>query len=388
MARRAAYLDEAWSTGDSILMLDAGDLFGQRTRIDREQTRFLCEICSEFGPDAIGLGEKDLNYGLEYLQEMISTYGLPFTSCNVKVGDPAALVVEEFLLIERGGTTFGVTSVLDTGQRINTMSAREEVYTVDDPVAALRTVLPRMRTAGAEAIIVIAHLGDAKSEQLVKDVMGIDVCLVGHTRRPYKTERLINDTALIAASFEGRYIGKMKCDFENGTGRLKAFQVESTELGEGKKDDTVMLERVNQFKEHLEEFRLAARGPYQPTKGSEDEEFLTDRECRKCHMNEWDILKQTPHQAAFTSLARKGQAQSPECLVCHTTGYLYMGGYDDRPPRNRLKNVQCEACHGYGTEHDRSGDWVADARSSCVTCHDEENSPEFDYDTYWEKIAH
>lgn len=388
MARRAAYLDEVWSTGESILVLDAGDLFGQRTRIDREQTRFLCEVCSEFGPDAIGLGEKDLNYGVDFLREMRDTYGLPFTSCNVSIEATTDLVVEEFLIVERGGTTFGITSVLDPNQAISTMSAREEVFTIADPVAALRKTLPRMRKAGAQAIVLIAHLGDAQSEQLLRDVTGIDVCLVGHTRRSYTTERLINDTALIAASFEGRNVGKMKGDFENGTGKLKAFQVEVTELGEGRPDDAVMLERVESFKLHLEEFRLAARGPYQPTLGSADEEFLTDRECRKCHTDVWDTLMQSPHQAAFTTLARKGQAQSPECLVCHTTGYLYKGGYDERPPLDRLKNVQCEACHGYGTQHDRSGDWLAQAKSSCVTCHDKDNSPEFDYDTYWAKIAH
>ena len=58
------------------------------------------------------------------------------------------------------------------------------------------------------------------------------------------------------------------------------------------------------------------------------------------------------------------------------------------PGRESLKNVQCEACHGYGTEHDRSGEWLAAARSSCVVCHDQANSPDFDYETYWSRIAH
>lgn len=388
MARRAAYLDEVWSSGRPILSLDAGGLFGQRTRMDREQTRFLCEVCGEFGLDAVGLGMKDLNYGVDFLREMIDTYGLPFTSANVRFADSGELVVPEYLLIERGGITFGVVSVMDHDAVISTMAAREESFRVDDPVPVLRTLLPRVREAGAKTVIVIAHLGDTKAEQLIHDVKGIDVCLVGDSRRPYRTERLVDDTALIAASYEGRYIGRLDADIDPVSGKLQAFQVAVTELGDGSPEDAVMLERVEGFLAKLEEFRMAARGPYQPTKGSEKEQFLSDRECRKCHMDVWDKLRESPHQAAFTTLARKGQAQSPECLVCHTTGYLYKGGYDDRPPANRLKNVQCEACHGYGTEHARDGEWAAKARASCLECHDAENSPDFDYETYWAKIAH
>ncbi|NTV04484.1 hypothetical protein HGA89_06210, partial [bacterium] len=141
-------------------------------------------------------------------------------------------------------------------------------------------------------------------------------------------------------------------------------------------------------KQKLELARLAARGPYQPVQGSADEKFLTERECRKCHQATWELLRTTPHAAALGTLARKGQSDSPECLVCHTTGYVFIGGYDDRPPGNQLANVQCEACHGYGTEHSRDGKWAARARASCVTCHDQQNSPNFDYETYWEKIKH
>ena len=379
-------MDEIWNTGKPVLLLDGGDMFGQRTRVEREQTRFLCEVHSEFGYDAIGLGEKDLNYGIDFLREMIDTYSLPFTSANVRDAS-GEFILPEYLMIERAGFTIGVCSVLDPQQRILTMSAKEEVYDVADPVATLRELLPRMREAGAQTVVVISHLGDQKTEQLLRDVTGVDVCLVGHSRRPFRSERLVDRTSLISSSFEGRYLGRMDVDLGN-EGDLKAFDVTILELGEEIADDPVMLERVNKFKDHLEEFRLVARGPYQPTKGSEKESYLTERECRKCHTDIWETLRESPHQSAFTTLARKGQAQSPECLVCHTTGYLYKNGYDDRPPRNRLTNVQCEACHGYGTEHDRSGDWLTQARESCVDCHDQENSPEFDYDTYWAKIAH
>jgi len=388
VARRATLLDQIWNMGQPVLMIDAGDLFGRRSRIDREQTRFVCEVTSEFGYDAIGLGEADLNYGLDYLREMIDTYHLPFTSANVRLPDDGELLLPEYLLVERGGVTFGICSVMDPSYQIMTMSAKDETYQVDDPTETLKGLVPRMREAGAETVVLLAHLGDSGGESILAAVPDIDICLVGHSRRPYRTERIVQQAALICSSYEGRSIGRLDGQFERGTGKLKAFDVVTTELNEAVADDPVMLERVEAFKVHLEEFRIASRGIYQQTLGSADESFLTDRECRKCHQDIWDQLRDSGHTNALTTIARKGLGDAPECLVCHTTGYVYIGGYDDKPPANRLRGVQCEACHSYGTLHARDGKWAKEARNTCVTCHDQENSPEFDYDTYWAKIAH
>ena len=50
-------------------------MFGQRNKNEKHQTTFLCEVTADFGVDAIGLGERDLNYGLDYfLHEIMEKY--------------------------------------------------------------------------------------------------------------------------------------------------------------------------------------------------------------------------------------------------------------------------------------------------------------------------
>ena len=67
-------MDKVWQENKQLLNLDAGDVFGQRTQNDREQTKFLCEMLGTLGIDAIGLGEQDLNYGLDFLREMMTQH--------------------------------------------------------------------------------------------------------------------------------------------------------------------------------------------------------------------------------------------------------------------------------------------------------------------------
>lgn len=386
MARRATYLDGVWNEGVAVLNLDGGDLFGQRQMVEKEQTRFLCEVSSTFGIDAIGLGERDLNYGIQFLRDMISTYKLPFINANVKDSRTGDLILPPYVIVERGGVRFGIVSVLDPMQKIVTMSQHDPEYIVEDPLVTLRRLIPEIRKK-AETVILISHMGDNLTEELLKGLEGVDICLVGHTFRQYSTERVVLHTVLLGAGHEGRFIGR--CDATIGSkGDVSSFTIGMTSLDDTIADDPVVAEKVSQFKEHLKEFRTSLRGEHQQNKGSDQEQFLTERTCQKCHQDSWEVVKASAHESALASLRTKGQGFNPDCLVCHVVGYEYKNGYDDVAPYNALSNVQCEACHGYGTMHTRDGSMLKMARESCVGCHDQENSPNFNYAAYWEKIKH
>jgi hypothetical protein len=55
-------------------------------------------------------------------------------------------------------------------------------------------------------------------------------------------------------------------------------------------------------------------------------------------------------------------------------------------------NVQCESCHGPGARHAR--DPVSNSPSLspdaelCRHCHDNQNSPDFAFEEYWDRINH
>ncbi|MFO7609104.1 MAG: multiheme c-type cytochrome [Candidatus Krumholzibacteriia bacterium] len=386
MARRATILDEIWQGNDPVLLLDGGDLFGPRRRDEQHQTEFLCAVTGDFAYDAIGLGEQDLNYGLKFLRRMMTEHRLPFTSANVR-DTTGALILPEYLVVERGGIRFGIVSVLDPSQRIVTLTGEEGAYVVADPVATLREVLPRLRRE-AQTVVLVGHLGEATTETVLREVKGIDLAVVGHTFRNLTRERLVDDTIVLGSAYEGRYIGRASVFLRDTDGKVMAVEVKTTALDEKVADDPAMLQRVEAYKQSLIDFKEAKRAAYPRTFGSAKEEFLADRSCAACHQDIWQDYLKTGHARAYTTINRQGQGGEPECLSCHTTGYQYQNGYADESPFNRLINVQCEACHGYGTEHARDGRWGAKAKDSCVACHDEANSPNFDYATYWERIKH
>jgi hypothetical protein len=111
--------------------------------------------------------------------------------------------------------------------------------------------------------------------------------------------------------------------------------------------------------------------------------------CKSCHIREYEIWSANPHAHAMASLETDMQDTNPECVGCHVTGWEMPGGYGlNAGNRQLLANVQCEACHGYGTEHSRGEGNLQAARESCLKCHNREMDADFEFATHWERIRH
>ncbi len=378
----------------TTLVLDSGDLFGTRTKKEQVQTEFMCEHTQSFGYDAIGLGEREFNYGWEFFEKMMKTYRLPYTNANVRDAGTGELLLPEFLIVERQGIKFGVCSVMDPSQKIISMSAKDRDYEIADPVATMRDLVPRLREQ-CDTVVLLSHLSDRPTEALLREVQGIDLAVIGHSFKSYNRERIVGDCVMLSAVHEGRVIGRADVHVNNDDGKVMSVQVHITSLDDAVDDDPVMLQAVNDFLQAAEDRRVAQRAAFPREMGSEDEAFLTSNNCKACHTGIYQEWRQSKHAQAYTGLRAKSMQFEPECLVCHTTGYQYHNGFDEQE-RTSLSHVQCEACHGYGTEHARNGDMNDKARESCTACHDEDKRPcydetkhdRFEYATFWEKIAH
>ena len=66
--------------------------------------------------------------------------------------------------------------------------------------------------------------------------------------------------------------------------------------------------------------------------------FVGAEKCKMCHKIQYESWAKTPHAKALDALKPEDRAKA-ECIGCHTTNGV------------ELPNVQCEACHGAGSEY-------------------------------------
>jgi hypothetical protein len=175
------------------------------------------------------------------------------------------------------------------------------------------------------------------------------------------------------------------------------------------KGENDYLGRYGQMK-HL----LQAMPPVKGVAGSPT--YVGSQRCQKCHRKEYKIWEKSHHSHAYDTLVkarRPGNRQyDPECIVCHTVGFGYQGGFvraDPRVPNDKtatphLKDVGCESCHGPASLHvanPHNVDWqqrlnpwrqMPKARrldavdQLCQKCHDIDNDVTYAHGGFQKKL--
>jgi hypothetical protein len=85
--------------------------------------------------------------------------------------------------------------------------------------------------------------------------------------------------------------------------------------------------------------------------------------CKKCHSDQHKTWMESGHGRAWDQLPEKYRdpAEVDEsgkaCVACHTTGFGEgrKGGFVTAAESPKMLAVQCEACHGPGSEHVDAG---------------------------------
>jgi predicted CXXCH cytochrome family protein len=116
--------------------------------------------------------------------------------------------------------------------------------------------------------------------------------------------------------------------------------------------------------------------------------YLGWETCKMCHEAIYDRWSADPHSRAFATLAEGDKWNDPACLPCHTTGYQMAALKDSADVRPEMWNVQCEACHGMGTAHQRGAMAAVVGEEVCRSCHTPEWSPNFNYPEALKTIDH
>ena len=95
--------------------------------------------------------------------------------------------------------------------------------------------------------------------------------------------------------------------------------------------------------------------------------------CRSCHAAEHSDWSATIHATAFDTLVNGGNGNDAVCFPCHSVGYGQAGGFISLAATPQLAGVQCEVCHGPGSNHvldPNSAPLPRDMSSSkCGACH-------------------
>jgi cytochrome c554/c'-like protein len=448
IARYAMLVREAAAKGGAVLVLDAGGLSYPESGTKKSQAtdamraRFLAAELGKLGPFAAGLAETDLRGGP-------ADVAPPRLAVNL----PPSPALTPSVVKTLGGIKVGVFGVADP-ELAAKLGGKGE-----DPVAAGRREVARLRQAGAELVVALAPVDKPVARRLARDA-GADLVVLGRQVRQGLTRAEPSGQGFIVASAdEIQRVGRIdvvwrgkgplvdaggpeatalrRVEIEQAVARLDAELKAWATAGSG--GDPAFIAAKQREREGLIGERGRLDTPWAaPTSGSyftnrlvplrrslprdpkiatamrsldsrigaanrrgaapppppepDRPSYVGDAKCVGCHKTAFAFWKKTVHAGAWRTLVEGNKQDDDRCVSCHVTGYGEVGG-TSLGHTNRLRDVQCEVCHGPGSKH------VAEEgleeplavrkqtpASTCTACHNEHHSDTFQYEAYLRDI--
>ena len=281
LAKTALLIAKAKAENPNVVLVDNGDII-QGTPLgtykaivnpikDGEQHP-MYKALDSLGFDAGTFGNHEFNYGLDFLNKVIATAGMPLVNANVldaKTNQPLFKTHEiiEKTFVDADGKEvslkIGITGIVPP-QILNWDKALlEGKVLVNDAVESLNTLVPQMRAEGADVVLVLSHsgIGDnvyEKGEENVgyqiAGIPGVDAVVTGHSHAEFPSgdgsgfyekypgvdgvNGTINGTPVTMAGKYGDHLGVIdlnlsftdgKWTVNKGTGAIRKIDTKSTE---------------------------------------------------------------------------------------------------------------------------------------------------------------
>ena len=388
IARRYSFLDFFRKRNTVVLPVSLGDLSRGYGRQEEIKAEVFFRALEAMGYVAHNLGEKDVELGPQALSYLSNTGGLVFLSSNVEITSPFPVKIQRYVIKECRETKrpFRVAFLGILSRSLLGEGTTPDFANVCDPIASIKPIIGLVR-GKADLIVLLSHAPAEESVDIAKAFPEIGLVISGHGKDEPNDSVLSVDTAtIVSAGTKGKYVGAVKYAIRDGGAERKSVEV--VPLDRAFKDSLKMVSLLRDYQQSLQDEGLLTK--ITPLPLAEGLSYTGSPVCGACHKIIYDHWKHTRHGGAYNTLVRGGQQYDPECVKCHTTGYGYESGFWDYERGRHLVDVGCEACHGAGSGHVKNVNEVYGFtdENTCLTCHDGEHSPKFQFKEYQEMIKH
>lgn len=416
MARRLDLIERTRAQGWPVATIDLGGLIADPgTALGGvEQTKVKYNVALRalalMEYEAVGVSAADLKLGvLETMGQFLNLGDHPrMVAANLEPAEGFEDAIHRQVRTAAGPVKVGVTAVIAPSDWAALNDPQKDLLTIKEPQEVLPSVLEDLEK-DTDVQVLLVQGPPEMAESLGATYPGFDI-VVGTSAYPDPVDKPkeLNGgkTWLVNVGKKGKYVGAVGI-WKDGEPR---FRYQRVSLGDRYKAENAITKLINEeYQSELKALGVVENFPRRANiKAAPGSTYVGAESCQSCHPNtyaKW-LHGRGPngggHSHAYESIVHdpRGDRQfDGECVTCHTTGFEYVGGWVSAEQTPYLKGNQCENCHGPASKHVEEPDNPAyltplklvaeDAgKNLCITCHDEDNSPKFDFATYWGQIVH
>lgn len=418
LSRRHAFISELKEKGWNPLCIDAGQIangFGVQAELKFDMAMNAFRLMEYH---AIGMGKSELKFPAYFLLTFTApphTDGTSnFVSANVALYAFNDLYTLPCKVIEGGGVRIGVTSVVCLDSEL---AHRDENILIEDPATRLKMVLPRLQAEKCDKLVLIVHGTESEATELGRQFpeFGIIIVSDGPSVPPAEPKIINSNQYLIEPGEKGKYALVLGL-YDSPTDSIRYQRVALDSRYTSSEEVRLLMEEYQGILRNLIQVKGyksgLGLGEIESPKRAILGDFVGSNKCESCHEESFRIWRRNSHSSAWNSLKKTAippRDFDAECISCHVVGwheqeyFPYIGGFMTEEATPHLTNVGCENCHGPGSKHIEAEmgnnsslqnqirtamQLGTDTKKVCFACHDADNSPDFDFETYYPKIEH
>lgn len=190
---------------DTFLILSGGDMWTGPAISTWFEGESMVEVMNGMGYDAAAVGNHEFDFGLDTLRTRVQESSFPLLSANLRnrADDttPTDLGIQPFTVITLNDINIGIIGLTTTSTPYTTHPKNVAEFDFIAYEAALRQTVPQAVAAGAELILVPAHVCRGELENLARRIadLGVDMLGGGHCNELFAEE--INGIVLIGGGY-------------------------------------------------------------------------------------------------------------------------------------------------------------------------------------------
>ena len=206
----------------NVLLLDAGDTLGDTMIADETKGKTIIEVMNTIGYNAMVVGNHEPDFTARVLKQRVAEAKFPVLAANIIETRTGKFFTQPFIIKDVNGIRVGILGIAYPNTPFTTAKMNVQDLEFRDAVATVRSFIPKLKTAGAQIVIVLSHYGLSSDIKLAQQVPGIDIIVGGHSHNRMKNALREHNTLIVQAGAHGSDVGRL--DLEVVKGKIVGHQ--------------------------------------------------------------------------------------------------------------------------------------------------------------------
>ncbi|OQX84367.1 hypothetical protein B6D60_09505 [candidate division KSB1 bacterium 4484_87] len=208
--------NENFSDQDPFLVLSGGDMWTGPAISTWTKGESMVEVMNAMGYDAAAIGNHEFDFQVSGLRRNLSLSQFPYLSANIKeksTGQRPDFAVP-YIVKQVNGIHVGIIGLTTTTTPRSTFPAYVTNYDFIDYETALAEIVPQVKNAGAELLVVLGHICKDEMQNILPAAkeMGIAVITGGHCRDTLN--QTVDGVALIHTGYYMQNYAEVAIEFD------------------------------------------------------------------------------------------------------------------------------------------------------------------------------